>query len=161
MHARTASVANRLFRRPSDPYGKLLERCLFWKHELQAGLAQAPLRVAREREAGLPQLTQPLRSEPREVDQPGQREQCLVRRDIGGGLLTTDVLFTRLQGQHEAALAFGIDRLARDPPWHAADELGSRRQKPIVGATVRLVVPGRLAFPDRERAAVGTGTREH
>src|SRR5512132_526692 len=62
MDARRARIADRVLPGSSDAYGKLLERCLFWKHELQTGVTQTFLRVAREREAGLPQLAQPVRS---------------------------------------------------------------------------------------------------
>src|SRR2546421_668356 len=42
-------------------------------------------------------------------------EQRLVRRDVRGRLLASDVLLTGLQGQDIAALPRGVERLADDP----------------------------------------------
>ena len=52
-----------------------------------------------------------------------QGQQSLVGADVAGGLFAADVLFAGLQRQHPAAAAAAVDRLARDPSGHAADEL--------------------------------------
>ena len=109
---------------PSDADGKLLERCPICKHRLEPrALPQLLLRVGRERETGLPQLAQPLRPEPREVDEPAERQERLVRRDVRRRLLAADVLLAGLQGEDIAALARGVYRLADDPAGHPADEV--------------------------------------
>src|SRR5689334_14580289 len=96
-------------------HGKLLERCPLWKHQLEADLLlQPPLRVRRQREAGLPQLPEPLRPQPRQVDEPAEGEERLVGGDVRGRLLAPDVLLAGLQGEDIAALARGVYRLADD-----------------------------------------------
>src|SRR5262249_25820827 len=94
--AAAARGRDRLFPGPSDAYCKLLECCLGWKRELEAGLGQALLRITREREAGLPHLAQTLRSEPGERDEAGEGKQRLVRRDVRGRFPPADVLLPRL-----------------------------------------------------------------
>src|SRR5439155_690921 len=84
-----------------------------------AELLGALLRVRAQRQAGLPQLAQPLRPEPREIDEPAEREERLVRGDVRRGLLPPDVLLPGLQGEDIAALARGVYRLADDAPRHA------------------------------------------
>src|ERR1051326_7889943 len=84
---------NDVARIPSDAYRKLLERCPVWKHQLEPGVLLQPLlRVRREREAGLPQLPQPLRPQPRQVDEAAEGEERLVRGDDRRRLLAPDVL---------------------------------------------------------------------
>src|SRR5207248_6120259 len=102
----------------------------------------------------LPQLAEPLRPEPREVDQSRQRQQGLVRRDVRRRLLAPDVLLARLEGEDIAALARGVYRLADDPAGHPADELGAGGDEAVVRASVGLVVTRALALADRERASV-------
>ncbi len=60
-----------------------------------------------------------------------------------------------------AALARGVDRLADDPPRHAADVVGAARDEAVVRAAVGLGVPRALALADRERAAVVARRLEH
>src|SRR5207248_6446750 len=57
---------NGRLRVPSDPHGKLLERCPSRKHELEARVHETLLRVLAEGHAGLPQFPHTLRPEPRE-----------------------------------------------------------------------------------------------
>src|ERR671926_1459802 len=141
--------------RPSDPHGKLLECCLIGERKLESRVLEPPLRVAAEREAGLPQLAESLRPEPREVYQPGERQQGLVGGDVRRRLLAPDVLLARLEGEDIAALARGVYRLADDPTRHPADVRGAGGEEAVVRASVRLVVACTLALADRERAAVG------
>ena len=160
-----AALARRLHdvaRIPSDANGTLLECCLIWKHQLEPGtLQQLLLRVGRERETGLPQLAQTLRTEPREVDEPSERQERLVRRDVRRRLLAADVLLARLQGEDIAALARGVQRLADDPSGHPPDEVRPAREEAVVRAAVRREVPGGLALAERDRAAVPAGCLEH
>src|SRR5436190_21631391 len=130
---------------PSDPHGKLLERCPSRKHELEARVHETLLRVLAEGHAGLPQFPHTLRPEPREVDETGERQQRLVGRDVGGRLLAPDVLLARLQGQDIAALARGVYRFADDASRHAADELAARGEEAIVRAGEGLVVARALS----------------
>src|SRR5204862_4239204 len=122
---------------------------------------EALLRVRAQRQAGLPQLAQPLRPEPREIDEPAEREQRLVRGDVRGGLLPPDVLLPGLQGEDIAALARGVYRLADDAPRHAADELISCREEPVVGPAEGREVARGLSFAEREGGAVASRRLEH
>ena len=72
-----------------------------------SGRPRPLLRVLAKAHAGLPQLAEPLRAEPRQMDEAGERQQRLVRRDVRRRLLAPDVLLARLQGEDVAALARG------------------------------------------------------
>ena len=151
-----------LARVPSDADGKLLERCLACEHRLESRpLLEALLRVRGQRQAGLPQLAQPLRPEPREIDEPAESEQRLVRGDVRGGLLPPDVLLPGLQGEDIAALARGVYRLADDAARHAPDELLARRQEAVMRPAEGREVPGSLSFAERKRGSVAAGRLEH
>src|SRR5258708_37901977 len=63
-------------------------------------------------------LAQAFLAEQRQVHRGGERAERLVCANVGGGLLAADVLFARRERQHKAALAVGIRRLSREPPWH-------------------------------------------
>ena len=129
MDAALARRRDDLARVPSDAHGKLLERWLIGEHRLEPGaLHELLLRVRGEGQAGLPQLAESLRPEPREVDEAAEREERLVRRDVRRRLLAADVLLAGLQGEDIAALARGVYRLADDPARHAADVLRARRR---------------------------------
>src|SRR5579859_3612103 len=100
MDSLLARGADDVARVPSDANGKLVECCRFGKQQFEPGaLLQLLLGVRRERETGLPQLSQPLRTEPREVDEPCGRKKRLVRRDVRRRLLAADVLLAGLQGE--------------------------------------------------------------
>jgi len=87
-----------------------LNVALSGEHQLEPGaLLQLPLRVLGESEAGFPHLAQPLRSEPREIDEAAEGEKRLVRRDVRRRLLAPDVLLARLQGEDIAALPLGVE----------------------------------------------------
>ena len=104
---------------------------------------------------------QTLWAQPREMDEPGQREERLVRGDVRGRLLAADVLLAGLQGQDIGAPALDVGRLTDDPAGHAPHILRARGHEPVVRPAVRLVVARRLALADRDRAAVGPGRLEH
>ena len=162
MHTLRACVRDDLAGVPSDAHGKLLECCLVGKQRLESRLLlEALLRVRGQRQAGLPQLAQPLRPEPREIDEPAEREQRLVRGDVRGGLLPPDVLLAGLQGEDIAALARGVYRLADDASRHAPDELLARRQEAVVRTPEGREVPGSLPFAERDRGSVPARRLEH
>src|SRR5919198_1059097 len=161
MDAVRLRIPHGVLRGPSDAYDKLLERCPFRKHQLEPGVGETGLRVFAQRHAGLPQLANPLRPEPREVDEAGERQQRLVRRDVGGRLLAPDVLLARLQGEDIAALARSVYRLTDDPARHPADEVVPRREEAVMRAGEGLVVARALAFADGDPAAVRTRRLEH
>jgi hypothetical protein len=71
------------------------------------------------------------------------------------------VLLAGLQGQHIAALARGVHRLADDAAWHAADELAPRGEEAVVRPAEADRVACRLALADRDRAAVVPRGLEH
>src|SRR5438874_12106522 len=162
MHPSFASGSDDLARVPSDANGKLLERCLSGKQRLESRLLlEALFRVRAQRQAGLPQLAQPLRPEPREIDEPAEREQRLVRGDVRGGLLPPDVLLPGLQGEDIAALARGVYRLTDDAPRHAPDEFLACRQEAVVRTAGGREVPCRLSFAQRQCGSVATRRLEH
>ena len=94
------------------------------------------------------------------ADEPLQREQSLVRRDVGRRLLAADVLFAGLQRQYIGAFAVQVGRLADDSPGHPPDELVARGEEAVVRPAEARVVAGALALADRDRAAVGSGRLE-
>ena len=58
----------------------------------------------------------------RHVDCHEKRHQTLIATDVRGGLLTTDMLFTRLKRQHKGTLAAIVFSHAHDTTRHLADE---------------------------------------
>src|SRR5262249_5384100 len=133
MHTMLACGRDDLARVPGDSNCELLESRRLGKGRLESGtLRETLLRVRAERQARLTQLPQPLRSQPRQVDEPAQGEQSLVRGDVGGRLLPPDVLLPGLQREDVAALARGVHRLADDPSGHAADEHLPCREEAVV-----------------------------
>src|SRR5262249_13600088 len=76
-----------------------------------------------------------------QVDSGAQGEQALIGADIARRLLPPNVLFARLQGQHPAASAVAIDRLADQSPWDLADELLPARHDAEIRAAVHHRVP--------------------
>ena len=99
------------------------------------------------------ELDDALLAEPRQVDRPGQRVQRLGRADVVRCLLAADVLLARLQRQHEAALAVGVDGLARDATGHAADVALGRGEEPERRAAEVKPVAERLALADADVGA--------
>ena len=97
-----------------------------------------------------PTSRRPGRPEPGERREAGEREQRLVRRDVGRRLLAPDVLLARLERQDEGSPAVDVDGLAHDASRHAPDEVVACREKAVVRAAVRRPVPGRLALADRD-----------
>ena len=69
-------------------------------------------------------LLQAIRSHGGQVYPGGEGTQCLVGADVAAGLLTADVLFSGLQGQHVAALALVIHGLAHDAAGKLSHVLG-------------------------------------
>src|SRR5215218_9184891 len=157
MHALLAGSSNRLVGGPSDADGKLLECCPFRKQQRKS---QPFLGMLGKGDAGLPHLAEPLWAQPREMHQPGKRQKRLVRRDVGRRLLAADVLLTGLQGEDITAFTRDIGRLANDASRHAADVVGARGDEAVVRTSVRLVVARALAFANRKRAAVVSGSLE-
>ena len=151
MDAVLARRRDHLARRPLQPDGELLEGRLAREGERQAELL---LRVRGEARARLANLAQPLRAEPREVNEAREREERLIRRDVRGRLLAPDVLLARLQRQHVAAAPLEVRRLADDPARQPSRVLGLRRQEAVVRPCERLVVAGALALADRHVGAV-------
>src|SRR6185295_18279055 len=98
---------------------------------------------------------------PRQVDEPAERQEGLVRRDVRRRLFAPDVLLACLQGEDIAALARGVYRLADDASRHPPDEGLPGREKAVMRPAVRREVPCGLAFAERDRAAVAGGRLEH
>ena len=88
-----------------------------------------------------PNSRSPCGPQPGERHEAPEREQRLVGRHVRRRLLAADVLLARLQGEHEAAVAVEVGRLADDPAGHAADELRPRREEAVVRAAVALRLP--------------------
>ncbi len=114
-------------------------------------------RVRGQAHTRLPELAEALRPEPGEVDEPGDRKQRLVRRDVVRRLLAPDVLLACLEGEDEAALAVEVGRLADDSAGHAADVVLLGREEPVVRPAEGEIVARALALADRDGAAVVAG----
>src|ERR1700729_203471 len=95
----------------------------------------------------LPQLDEPLPSEPRQVDNPRQSVERLGSADVGGGLLAADVLLACLQREHETAAAVCVGCLPRDTPRHPTQVLLARREEAKRGAAEVKAIAQRLALP--------------
>src|SRR5215212_2214491 len=85
-------------------------------------------------------------TECRHVDSDRGCHQPLVRTDIGGRFLSPDVLFARLQGQHESSLAFGIRCHPGQSPGHLPHVGLARGKEPDIGAAVSWRHAKRLSF---------------
>src|SRR4029079_17461810 len=86
-----------------------------------------------------------------------QREQALIGADVAGRALTTNVLFTRGEREHEAAFAVAIDGLAADTAGHLLQELAlvaASEQSHARPAELRRASQ-RLAFADRDVCTQG------
>ena len=68
-------------------------------------------------------------------------------------LLAADVLLAGREGQHEAALAVGVDRLAAEPPGHLSHELLAAAEQAEVGSAEIESDAERLAFADDDVGA--------
>ena len=158
MDAALAGGGDHLARGAADPDGELLEARPLREDERQP---EPLLRIRDEPHAGLSHLAQALRPEPREVHEPGEREQGLVRRDVRRRLLAADVLLAGLEREHVAALAVQVGRLTDDAARQPADVVDLRREEAVVRPGVGLVVARALALADRHRAAVVSGRLEH
>ena len=106
------------------------------------------------------QLPKPLLAEQGHVDREGQRAQPRVGADVAGRLLAADVLLAGRERQHEAALAVGVDGLARDPARHLADMLFAAGEQADVGAAEVEADADRLAFADHDVGAHFAGRLE-
>ena len=82
------------------------------------------------------------------MDHAAEGVQRLGGADVVGRLLAADVLLARLQGEHEAATAVDVGRLAGDPARHAPDLLVGRAEEAEGGAAVVEAVAERLALAD-------------
>ncbi len=91
---------------------------------------------------------QPRLAQQGHVDREGQRAEPRVGADVRRRLLAADMLLARRQRQHEAALAFGIDRLAAEAPRHLADILLLAAEQPDIRPAELQPDADRLAFAD-------------
>src|SRR5438874_8656964 len=69
------------------------------------------------------QLRQPNLAVNRREDICHQRDQRLIRTNVGRRLFPPDVLLPRRERENESALAIAICGLANQPTWHLADVL--------------------------------------
>src|SRR6185295_9041502 len=103
---------------------------------------------------------------PGQVHDARERVQSLGGADVVSGLFAADVLLARLEGEHEAALALDVARLARDPARHLAQEPLRRREEAerrpaevepvaerlaLADADVHALLAGRLEDAERQR----------
>ena len=122
--------------------------------------------AARFRPKSLLQLNRRLRAEQAAVDRRPQCVERLARADVARRLVATNVLFARLEGEHEGALAVGVERLAdvrakktrtfeMHVPVYALDEDKLIQLKEILTAS-RGSVPARLTIvkPDLFRTTI-------
>ena len=92
-----------------------------------------------------------------QVDAGAKGEEALVGADVGGGLLAADVLFAGLEGEHPAAVAAAVGRLADDAPGHLAEVGLAAGHDAQVGAAVGQGVAQRLAFGHDDVGAIVAG----
>ncbi len=94
------------------------------------------------------------------MDGEGEGAEAGIGADVAGGLLAADVLLASGEGQHETALAVGIDGLAAEPTGHLPDELLARGHQAEIGAAEIECVADRLAFADHDIGTERTGRFE-
>ena len=87
------------------------------------------------------------------MDRESERAQAAVGADVRGRLLAADMLLAGGQGQHEAALAFGVDGLAGEPARHLADELLLAGEQADIGPAEIQADADRLALADDDVGA--------
>jgi hypothetical protein len=121
-----------------------------------------PLRgVERAVMVQLRQLSEAGFAEQGHVDGESERAQHRAGADVRCRLLAADVLFARRQCEHEAALAFGVDGHAREPPGHLPDIFVGAGEKADIGAAELQPDPDRLALADDDVGAHLPGTLQH
>ncbi len=76
--------------------------------------------------AGDRELAEALLAEKAQEDECGQGAESLIRADVGGRLLPSDVLLARLEGEDEALPSLGVHGAAGDAPGHLAHVLATR-----------------------------------
>ena len=118
------------------------------------------LELGRPRRPERRHVAQPVRTDGREVDRGGQRQEGLVRADVAGGLVAPDVLLAGAHRHHECALAVEVGRHPDEPAGDLADEGVGRGEDPQVRAAVLRRDPERLALARGDVGAVRAGRRE-
>ncbi len=86
--------------------------------------------------------------EPGEMHQRRERVERVVGADVRGRLLAADVLLARLQGEHEAAAAVDVARLADEAAGQTSHELGAHGHEAQAGAAVAHRIAERLRLAD-------------
>jgi hypothetical protein len=146
MHAALARTPHDLARGNRRPERHLLDR-----RGRESGLERMRSRAYWASAAHVsPTLAEPLRAQPRERHEPGQREQRLVRRDVRGCLLPPDVLLAGLQREDERAT--GRPRRPSPPtmrPGIRRVNSCPRREEAVMRAAVQRRAPGALPLSDR------------
>src|SRR5713101_5283274 len=90
----------------------------------------------------------------REVNGGPQRNQTLVGANVAGRLFSSDMLLSRLQGQHPAASTVAVDGLANQAPGHFADKFLAASQYAQVGPAIAHRRTQGLSFRNRDVCAV-------
>ncbi len=91
----------------------------------------------------------------------GERDQRLVRADVGGGPGTADVLFPGLDREREGGASLRIDRGPHDPARSGAEVLLPAREQPEEGPAERGRDPEPLPLADHHIGTVRSGRLEH
>jgi hypothetical protein len=100
-------------------------------------------------------------AEQRQVDREGECAEPGIGADVRGRLLAADVLLARREREHEAALAFGIDRLADERPGICRARYFCRLAKePDIRPAERQRIADRLAFAHDDVGAHLAGRRD-
>ncbi len=122
---------------------------------------QATAGVVGPADQQLAEFDQTLTTEPAQVDHAAERVERLGGADVVRRLFAADVLLAGLQREDETAPTVDVDRLAGDPPGHAADLLLGRAEEAERRAAVVEAVAERLPLPDGDvDAAVAGGAKD-
>ena len=82
-------------------------------------------------------LTQSLATHECHIDSGMQSHQRLIGADVRRSLLSADMLFASLQGEHEGTLTTIVNGLAHNASWHLANQLLRTAHIAYIGTTIR------------------------
>src|SRR5690606_20726242 len=107
--------------RPARDHAETIER------------VDALLQILGAAQAELADLLEAAAAEHRRPDREGERDEAVVRADVGGRALAADVLLPGAEREHEAAPPVLIHRLPAEPARHLADVVLLAREEPDAG----------------------------
>src|SRR5262249_49344616 len=128
------------------------------EERLEAGNgANALLGVVGAAQTLLTQLAEAGLAQRGKLDGTGERQQCLVCADVGGGALAADVLLARLEGKDIAALAPVVHGLAHEAAGQPTDECGLGSEEADGRSAVANGIPQALPLGGDDIGAIAGG----